>query len=402
MLNPQTIKAYSLKNAIEHNGKAQPGSVIAGLFNHGLKKENIKDHIKQINKIIQETNNLTNKQQKTEFQNLESEIGKRKTRQGLPKLKQAKQGKVVMRFAPSPSGPMHIGHALTSSISYLYTQKYKGKFHLRIEDTNPENIYKPSYKMLEQEAKWLFNNKAKLIIQSNRIPIYYKYVGKLLKLNKVYICTCSQEDFKNYSKNKTNCPCRNKKDQKERWLKMLDKSKEGYKQGEAILRFKTSMKHKNPAFRDFPLARINLTSHPLQKNKYRVWPLMNLSVTVDDIEQKMTHIIRAKDHRDNSEKQKLIYKALKHKPPISYFLGKIHLKDMELSSSKIRQEIESGKYTGWDDKRLFTLASLKKQNYKPIAFHKLAEQIGLNEVDKTIDKKEFFLLLDNFNNDKNK
>ena len=402
MLNPKTIKAYALKNAIEHNGKAQPGSVIAGLFNHGLKKENIKTYIQQINKTINEVNQLSKEQQSEQFQNLQQEIGKRKTRQGLKPLRNAKIGKVIMRFAPSPSGPMHIGHALTSSISYLYTQKYKGKFYVRIEDTNPENIYPPAYKMLEQEAKWLFNNKAKIIIQSDHIPIYYKYIEKLLKLKKVYICTCNQENFKAKAKEKKNCPCRKIKDQKERWNKMLDKTKKGYHQGEAVLRFKTSMKHKNPAFRDFPLARINTTTHPLQKNKYKVWPLMNLSVTIDDIEQKMTHIIRAKDHRDNSEKQKLIYKALKKKPPISYFLGRIHLKDMELSSSKMRQDIEQGKYTGWDDKRLFTIASLKKQNYKPIAFHKLAEQIGLNEVDKTLDKKEFFLLLNNFNNDKNK
>jgi len=68
---------------------------------------------------------------------------------------------------------------------------------------------------------------------------------------------------------------------------MLRKS--GYKQGEAVLRFKSpeGMKHKNPAFRDFPLARINLTNHPRQKNKYRVWPMMDLGVTTDDIEQKI-------------------------------------------------------------------------------------------------------------------
>ena len=63
----------------------------------------------------------------------------------------------------------------------------------------------------------------------------------------------------------------------ERWKKMLDKN--GFKEGEAVLRFKSSMKNKNPALRDFPLARINLTKHAKQGNKYRVWPLMNLAVT---------------------------------------------------------------------------------------------------------------------------
>ncbi len=70
--------------------------------------------------------------------------------------------------------------------------------------------------------------------------------------------------------------------------------------------------------RDFPLARINLTEHARQKKKYRVWPLMNLAVAVDDIEMKMTHIIRAKEHRDNAERQKMILKFLERK---SNFLG---------------------------------------------------------------------------------
>jgi len=176
---------------------------------------------------------------------------------------------------------------------------------------------------------------------------------------------------------------------------MLDKK--GYKQGEAVLRFKSDMKNSNPAFRDFPLARINLTQHPLQKNKYRVWPLMNLAVTVDDIETKITHIIRGKDHRDNAERQKMIYEVLGKKYPWSKFLGRFKLRDAELSKTKIRRAIEEKKYSGWDDPRLPTISALRKKGYKPSAFWKFAEQMGLSESDKVMDGKEFFLLLDNFN-----
>jgi glutamyl/glutaminyl-tRNA synthetase len=70
---------------------------------------------------------------------------------------------------------------------------------------------------------------------------------------------------------------------------------------------------------------------------------------------------------------------------------------MELSTTKIRQEIEQGKYSGWNDPKLPTLVSLKKQGYKPEAFWKFAEQIGLSENDKVMDKKEYFTLLNDFN-----
>lgn len=389
-------RAYALKNAINYEGMARIGAVISALFNEGLNRGDVKKYSKQIDKIISEVNELSPEEQKKEFKKLVKIISVRKTREGLPELPYAKKGKVIMRFAPSASGPLHIGHALTASLSFLFVRKYGGKFYIRIEDTNPKNIYLQVYEMIKKESAWLFDNIAEIVIQSDRIALYYKYAEKLIKKNAAYICTCSAEKFKGLGAAKKNCPCR-KLDVKEnlvKWKKMLDG---GFKEGEAVLRFKSGMKDKNPAMRDFPIARINLTKHSKQGNKYRVWPLMNFAVAVDDIEMKMTHIIRAKDHRDNAERQKKIYKALGKKFPWTAFLGRIKFKDLELSTTKIRKEIEKGKYSGWDDIKLPTIASLKKQGYKPSAFWKFAEQIGFSETDKVIDKEEFFKLLNAFN-----
>ncbi len=392
----EIIRAYALKNAIEHDGKASFGPIINGLFNHGLEKSKIKEIMSDVNKVLKEVNKLNLDKQKEEFEGLKDLVGEREVREGLRELDNVK-GKVIMRFAPSPSGPLHIGHALTATISFLYVQKYGGKFYVRIEDTNPENIYKPAYKMIEEESKWLFDNKVEVIIQSERMPVYYKYAEDLINKNAAYVCTCEGEKFKEFSLKKKDCPCRklSVKENLERWKRMLDKK--GFKEGEAVVRFKSGMQLNNPAMRDFPLARINESKHVLQGNKYKVWPLMNLAVSADDIEMKMTHVIRGKDHRDNAEKQKLIFAVFNKKYPESYFQGRIHFKDLELSSSKIREDIENGKYKGWDDPKLPTVASLKKRGYKPQAFWKFAEQIGLNEVDKNFDKKEFYLLMDNFN-----
>jgi glutamyl-tRNA synthetase len=304
-----------------------------------------------------------------------------------------------MRFAPSPSGPFHVGHALTASLSYLFVKKYGGKFYVRIEDTNPENIYSLAYDMIKKESKWLFGNIAEIIIQSDRMKIYYDCAERLIKKKAAYVCTCSQEKFKEFVEKKKACPCRSLdvKENGERWKKMLDKN--GYAEGDAVLRFKSDMKDKNPAMRDFPLARINLTKHLRQENKYRVWPLMNLAVTADDIALKMTHIIRAKDHRDNAERQKKMYISLglKSKLPWAGFLGRIKFTDMELSSTKMRKAIDAGEYSGWDDERLPTIAALMKKGYRPEAFWKFAERIGLSENDKVMDRNEFFKLLDSFN-----
>ncbi len=400
----EKARAYAIKNALAHDGIAQTEPVISSLFNEGLKKNEVGKYVKEINLIINEVNKLSLEQQKKEFSELKDIVHEREVREGLSELPNVRKTGVVMRFAPSPSGPLHIGHAATACISFLYVKKYGGKFYVRIEDTNPENIYPPAYKMIEKESKWLFDGIAKIQIQSDNMKTYYDYSEKLIRKEAAYVCTCSSEDFKKLADEMKNCPCRQNslKENNERWKKMLlDSNKGGFKEGEAVLRFKSEngMKDKNPAMRDFPLARINLENHARQGKKYRVWPLMNLAVAVDDIETGMTHVIRAKDHIDNAKRQKMIYESLgKGKEfPWTGFLGRYNFKDMELSTTQMRQAIEKGEYNGWDDPRLPTIASLKKQGYKPEAFWKFAEQVGLSESDKVIDRKEYFNLLNAFN-----
>lgn len=396
MIKKQSIFAYALKNALEHNGKATPGPVINSLFNEGLKKDKIKETMPQIQKVLDEVNKLSPEEQQLAFKKLEHIIGYREEREGLPELPKLKKGKVITRFSPSPSGPLTFGHIITLLPNFLYAQKYNGKFYIRIEDTNPENIYKPAYKMIEQESKWLCKNNVKIIIQSDRLEIYYKYAEKLIKSGDAYICTCDPEKFKELTIKSKACPCRplKLKEQKERWSLMLEP---GYNEGEAVLRFKSNIKDKNPAMRDFPLARINESIHPRTGNKYRVWPLMNLAVTTDDIELGMTHIIRGKDHKDNAKRQQLIYKALKKSTsfPITEFIGRFHLKEIKMSSSQITKDIISGKYKSFDDPKLPTLQSLKKQGYKPETFWKFVEDRGLSETDKTISYKNLLEVLNN-------
>ncbi len=390
-------RAYALKNAVAHEGKAMQGPIISSLFNEGLKKSEVGKYAKKISEIIFEVNSLSFEEQKKQFKKLENEVSERDQREGLPELEKVPKTGVVMRFSPSPSGPMHLGHIFTGMPTSLYVKKYGGKFYLRIEDTNPENIDPDAYKMIPEEAKWIFGNVHECYCQSDRMEKYYTFSKKLIEKEVAYICTCSSEKFKEFVEAKKNCPCRklNVKENLERWKKMIDKN--GFNEGDAVLRFKSSMKDLNPAMRDFPLARIVLAEHPRQKKKYRVWPLMNLCVTLDDIEFGSTHIIRAKDHIDNAKRQAMIFKAMNKPLPVTHFLGRYKFTDLELSCSKTKQKIKEGQFFGWDDIRLPFISALKKRGYQKKAFEKLVIQRGISEVDKVIDKKDFFELLNHFN-----
>jgi len=428
----EKTKAYALKNAIAYKGKANQGAVISSLFHEGLKKDEVKSYIKDISKIINEVNKLSLEEQEKEFDKFKKFVSEREEREGLAELPNAKKGKVIMRFRPAPSGPLHVGHIISNMISSLYVKEYGGKFYVIIDDTDPETTIKEAYSEIKKDCNWIFGNVYKYINSSDRMKIYYKYTENLIKKKTAYVCTCSAEKFRKFSEFQEDCPCRNNelKENLYRWKKMLltpqaytkevqeplrgsepsrserksskkisTRGKKGYKEGEAVVRFKTheGMKHKNPAMRDFPLARINLKKHPKQGTKYRVWPLMNLVVSVDDIEFKMTHIIRGKDHRDNAERQKMIFEAFNKKFPWTFFMGRIKFTDLILSKRKLNESIKSGKFSGAEDERIPTIASLKKRGYKREAFEKFAIQRGLTEVDKVMDSKDFFKILDNFN-----
>ena len=401
-ISKDKIRAYALKNAIHHEGKANPGAVISGLFAEGMKKEEIKDYAKKVNELVKEVNSLDIEEQEKEFEIFKDMISERESREGLPELPDVPKKGVVMRFRPAPSGPLHIGHIISNLPSSMYVKKYGGKFYIIIDDTSPETTLKDAYKKIKEDCDWIFGNVSEYINASDRMDLYYGYAVSLIEKKRAYVCTCSAEDFKKLSMEKKECPCRKKtvKENVADWEKMM--SKKGFGEGEAVLRFKTpenlgGMKHKNPAMRDFPLARINEHEHPLQGKKYRVWPLMNLVVSVDDMELGMTHIIRGKDHRDNAERQKMIFDVFDKKYPWTFFIGRIKFTDLVLSKRKITSMINSGEFSGEDDETLPTISSLRKRGYKPEAFRKFIEQRGLTEVDKVIDSKDFFKVIDDFN-----
>ena len=391
-------RAYALKNALTYGGKAQQGAVISALFNEGLKKEEVGKYIKKISEIVSIVNKLSVSEQEKEFKKFEKEVSERDEREGLSELPDVDKKKgVVMRFRPAPSGPLHVGHIISNMISSLYVKKYGGKFLIIIDDTDPETTLLESYGNIKKDCDWIFGNVTEYINSSDRMDLYYGYAVSLIEKDKAYVCTCSQEKFKKFSENKKDCPCRKKsvKENFKDWEKMINKK--GFEEGEAVLRFKSSMKESNPAMRDFPLARINKKTHLIQKNKYRVWPLMNLVVAVDDMDLEMTHIIRGKDHMDNAKRQKMIFDVFNKDFPWTFFMGRIKFKDLVLSKRKITAAIKAGEFDGADDEKLPTISSLKKKGYKPEAFVKFAEHRGLTDVDKVMESKDFFKILDTFN-----
>ncbi len=395
-------KKYALQNAVKFEGKANLSAVFGKvLADAPAARKNIEETKAAVAAVLKEVNALSPDQQKfqlaVEAPELtgERQIEKREELKDLPPhpLKPA-----TFRFAPSPSGPLHIGHAYVLLLNFLYAKKYKGRFILRIEDTNPDNIYPDAYAMIEADAQWLTKTGViNVIIQSDRMELYYSYALKLLESKYAYVCTCSAEEFRKLSKAKEACPCRNLSAEKnlKRWEAMLSTDQPG----DAVVRFKTDIRHKNPAMRDFPILRINDSPHPRQGDKYRVWPLMNFAVAIDDMDLRVTHALRGKDHADNAERQKYIHTALKVSSPVAVSVGRINFTstEVEVSCSKTRAMIDAGQFEGWDDIRLPFIGALRRRGYQPDAFYRWVKDLGISATDKSVTMDEFFKTLNAYN-----
>ncbi len=387
------IRAIASFNALEHEGKADLNSVVSktvALFPN--ERKNLKTLIPQIKEIVEEVNSLSKGEMKAIIERDFPELlvaSPKETEKRLPDLPDVEKGGVVMRMAPSPSGPLHIGHARMAILNDEYLRRYGGKLVLRIEDTNPTNIEPDAYQMIQDDLKWLDVRFTDLVIQSERFQLYYDEMKKLIEIGKAYVATTPTEEFK--SKKQKGIPVRERdetpEENLERWERMVSG---GYERGEVYAVVKTDLNHPNPAIRDFIAFRIIDVPHPLVGDKYRAYPMMNFSVAIDDHYLGLTHVIRGKDHTANTEKQKYIFGYRDWKLPYYLHYGKVSIEHSILKTSLIKKGIRNGEFSGWDDPRLGTLVALRKRGFDPLAIRKYYVESGIGSVDTTFSWEIFY------------
>jgi len=384
----EIIYKHTLINAVKHKGKASNGAVMGSVMATHAELRSESKKIAQItSQIIIKVNSMDFELQKLELQKLGGIKEKKHVEEkGLVDLPNVK-GNVVLRFAPNPSGPLHIGHARAAVLNNEYVKRYGGKLILRIEDTDPRRVDPNAYQTIEEDLKWLDVKWQEKHIQSSRIETYYEYAEKLIEIGKAYMCTCKGADFKVLKDESKPCPCRELS--VEHNLKLWNQMKT-MDEGEAVLRVKTDIQHKNPAIRDWVAMRVVNDKHPLTGDKYKIYPMMNFSVAVDDHLMGVTHVLRGKDHLANSEKQKYLYNHFGWDIPVFIHYGRLKMEDVALSTSKARQGIDEGLYTGWDDPRLGTIRAIARRGIKQKAITELMMEIGPKISDATVSWKKVY------------
>ena len=387
-------RIYALQNAVQFNGKANlkavVGKVIAVLQKNGFSPQEI---IPIVNLVIEDVNKIPYNKQVSELKKLAPELLKKEKKErdfSLTELPCAEKGKVVTRFPPEPNGYLHIGHAKAAIIDYEYARMYNGKFILRFDDTNPENAQLDFYEAQKQDLKWLGLEWDEEYNTSDNIDKHYSLAEQLIKQGDAYVCQCDPDSVKKKRFNGEECACRGctYDNSLDLWKDMISSSLDG-----AVLRLKGDMSCPNTAMRDPTLFRIIETKHPLQGNKYRVWPTYDFAGPVEDSISGVTHPFRTKEYELRDECYFKILTLLKLRKPHLMEFARLSIEGMPVSKRKIKPLIESGVVSGYDDIRLPTLKGLKKRGILPSAIKQFVISQGISKVESSVT----FNLVEAFN-----
>ncbi|MGD0056420.1 MAG: glutamate--tRNA ligase [Methanomassiliicoccales archaeon] len=381
----EVIKKYALQNAVLYGGKANAKAVVGKVLAEDPEmRPKGREITSMADDIVKRINAIPAEEQRKMLENIDASMLKKdkvERTHVLPDLPDVVKGEVVMRFAPGPSGPLHIGHTRVAILNDEYVKRYDGEFVNRIEDTNPERIDPDAYRTIPEDLTWLGVKVHRLVIQTDRFQLYYDIARQLVDMGKAYVCKCAVDDWRRMKEESRACPHRDRSIEEQQ--DELDKMLAGvYKDEEAVLVIKTDLDHPNPAIRDFVGLRIvSSVPHPRTGTRYCAYPMMNFSVAIDDHFLGLTHVLRGKDHLNNTIRQEYIFNYFGWKRPWYHHYGLVTIPDTILKTSIVGKGIKSGEYSGWDDVRLGTVRTMKRRGITPEAIREYWVDVGMKEVD---------------------
>tara|TARA_Y100000590_G_scaffold333619_1_gene379548 strand:+ start:1600 stop:2994 length:1395 start_codon:yes stop_codon:yes gene_type:complete len=274
--------------------------------------------------------------------------------------------KVATRFAPSPTGPLHIGGVRTALFNWLFSKNNKGNFYLRIEDTDKERS-KNEYKIqIIQTLKWIgIEHDGKEYVQSLNLNKHVEVANNLLKKGFAYKCYCSEKEIEE-----------EKKRAKQKKIPYIYSRKcrnlaSGPNNIEPVIRFKSKTEGSS-TLNDLVQGKVNIENSTIEDFiilRKDGTPTYNLSAAVDDKEMNITHIIRGDDHKMNTFKQMQIFHSMKWELPIYVHIPLIHTSE--------------GKKLSKRDKAS-TLEDYKKIGIMPEALRNYLLRLGWSFQDKEI------------------
>ena len=297
---------------------------------------------------------------------------------------------VVTRFPPEPNGYLHIGHAKAISVNFGLAEANQGRCNLRFDDTNPEKESQEYIEAIQADVRWLgYSWDAEVRYASSYFQQFYDWAIHLVAQGDAYVCDLSPDEAREYRGTLTepgrNSPSRERSVADN--LDLLARMKAGeFDDGAKVLRAKIDMSSPNMNMRDPILYRIRKVSHHQTGNDWVIYPTYDFAHGQEDAIEGVTHSICTLEFEDH---RPLYNWLIEHLPvpsrPQQYEFGRLNPSYTVTSKRKLKELVDEGVVTGWDDPRMPTVSGMRRRGYTAAAIRKFCDMIGTTRSDGVVD-----------------
>jgi glutaminyl-tRNA synthetase len=303
-------------------------------------------------------------------------------------LETGKHDEIVTRFPPEPNGHLHIGHAKSICLNFGVAAEFGGRTNLRFDDTNPLKENEDFMLAIMEDVRWLGFEWDALLHASDYFQQLYDYAVHLIRTGKAYVEELSAEEIRAYRGTLTEAgrhsPYRDRP--VEESLDLFERMKAGeFEDGTLALRAKIDMASPNINMRDPVVYRIRNASHHRTGDEWHIYPMYDWAHGISDAIEGITHslcTLEFEDHRPLYDWFLENIPAPSHPRQIEFARGNLDYTVM--SKRRLRELVEEGHVSGWDDPRMPTLAGLRRRGFTPEAIRAFWTEMGISKAESII------------------
>lgn len=296
---------------------------------------------------------------------------------------------VHTRFPPEPNGYLHIGHCKALCIDFGTAEKFGGMCNLRMDDTNPTKEDTEYVDAIKEDIQWLgFTWDDRFYYASDYFDKMYECAVGLIKKGLAYVCELTPEQMREMRgdiNTPAQCPYRDRPIEES--LDLFERMKNGeFEDGKMTLRAKIDPASGNFNMRDPVIYRINHAHHHRQGDKWCIYPMYDFAHPIEDAMEHITHSLCSLEFEAHRPLYNWVVENcdLPAKPRQIEF-ARLGIDHTVMSKRKLRQLVEEGKVSGWDDPRMPTLCGLRRRGYTPRSIRNFCERIGVAKASSTVE-----------------
>ena len=296
---------------------------------------------------------------------------------------------VHTRFPPEPNGYLHIGHCKALVIDFGTAEKFGGMCNLRMDDTNPTKEDTEYVDAIKEDIHWLgFDWDDRFYYASDYFEVMYQCAEELIQKGLAYVCELTPEQMREY-RGDLNTPAKSPYRDRpmEESLDLFRRMRAGeFPNGAMILRAKIDLACGNFNLRDPALYRINHQRHHRTGDKWCIYPMYDFAHPIEDAMEHITHSLCSLEFEAHRPLYNWVVEhcTLPSKPRQIEF-ARLGINYTVMSKRKLRQLVEEGKVSGWDDPRMPTLCGLRRRGYTPASIRNFCERIGVAKAASTVE-----------------